>query len=156
MVQRALVLLCVGCMAVFMSSCGQTYELQSISVSPSYANLTGAGAEQQFVVTATYTNTKTNVVTVKSNYQLNASPLNTSNPGVAPLSSVKYNNSGLVEVVGAACTFAPTTTTTGGTTTTTYSSNPYTLTIGYTEGSKTVTAIANIDVTNTPGCDGQS
>lgn len=146
MVKRALVLLCVGCMAVFMSSCGQTYQLQSINVSPSYINLTGAGAEQQFVVTATYTNTKTNVVTVNSKYQINGSPLNTTDPGVAPLASLKLNNSGLVEVVGLACTF-PTSSTTG---------SPYTLNISYTEGSKTVTAIANIDVTNAPGCDGQS
>jgi hypothetical protein len=139
-------------MAVFMSSCGQTYQLQSISVTPSYINLAGSGAEQQFVVTATYTNSKTNVVTLKSSYQIDSSPLNTTTPGVAPLSSLNYNNSGLVEVVGPACTFVPTT----SGTTTTYGDSPYTFNVKYTEGSVTVTAVANIDVANAPGCDGQS
>ena len=47
-------------------SCGQTYELASIELTPTSPNIIGIGGTQQFVVTAKYTNTKSEEITVKS------------------------------------------------------------------------------------------
>ncbi len=150
MVQRALVLLCVGCMAVLMSSCGQTYELQSITISPTAVSLEGGGAQQAFVVTANYSNTKTNVVTVKSNYQIGVPTDEATNP-LYNQASLKLNQSGIVEVVGVTCTWTTTPVTTGTATSYTYGTDPYVLTATYSEGSKTVTAIALLSVNNAAG-----
>ncbi len=150
MARRVSIVLFIGVIALFMASCGQTYELQSIAVTPAAAKLVGSGATQTFVVTATYTNTKTGVVTTRAKYQINESPLNATNPGIAPMSALNVNASGLLEVIAPACTFVPV----GSGTATTYGAYPYTLVVSYTENSKTVTGYAQIGVVNTPGCNG--
>jgi hypothetical protein len=137
-------------MAVFMSSCGQTYELQSITISPTAVSLEGGGAQQAFVVTANYSNTKTNVVTVKSAYQIGVPADEATNP-LYNQASLKLNQSGIVEVVGVTCTWTTTPVNTGTTTTYSYGTDPYVLTATYTEGSKTVTAIALLSVNNAAG-----
>lgn len=158
MVKRALVLLCVGCMAVFMSSCGQTYELQSITVAsaatgvPS-ANLEGIGATDSFIVTAHYSNTKSNVVTVQSSFQLGAS----TDPN-APLDAVSLNRSGVVQAIqspttgSGACTWHATPTNSTDTTFS-YSTEPYPVTVTY----QGFTAQAYLSVASAGGCyDGQA
>jgi hypothetical protein len=57
-------------MAVFMSGCGQTYKLETITASPSTVDLTSASPTQALIITATFSNSKTSVVTLKSNYQV--------------------------------------------------------------------------------------
>ncbi len=130
MVQRAMVLLCVCSLAVFMMSCGQTYELQSITVASvatgtATANLEGVGSSDSFTVTAHYSNTKTEDVTARSTYQLGASADKN-----APLASLSLNNSGIVKAVGAACTWHATPTNAAASTFA-YSTQPYTVTVTY-------------------------
>jgi hypothetical protein len=93
-------------MALFMASCGQTYELQSISVSPTTANLEGINTTQAFTVTAHYSNTKTEDVTVKSRYQVSQATAAT-DPDT-PNGALSVNNSGVAETSSTvwACTWA--------------------------------------------------
>jgi hypothetical protein len=155
MVRRALLLLCIGFLTLFAASCGQTYELQSITVTPgtqgangaAYINLEGIGAFQQLTVTAHYSNTKTQDVTTKSQFELNAS----ADPN-APLTALSLNRSGLLEVVNAACTWyaeptdSPTDSQFG------YSTDPYPVTVTY-SGFTTTTFVS---VANEGDCyDGQ-
>jgi hypothetical protein len=102
MVRRAMVVLCLGLMTILLASCGQTYELQSISITPDTGfDLDGLGKSGQLKVTAHYSNTKTEDVTVKSIYQVSVPQ--DSDPR-APLSvpgtnqgAVTVDNSGLVQ-----------------------------------------------------------
>lgn len=130
MVRRAMVVLCLGLMTVILASCGQTYEMQSITIAPDTGyDLEGLGKSGQLTVTAHYSNSKTEDVTAKSTYQVGASQ----DPR-APLGAVTVNKSGLVQNsanVGV-CTWyvtpnssSPTNTSFG------YYTQPYTVTVTY-------------------------
>jgi hypothetical protein len=157
MVRRALLVLCLGLMTVLLASCGQTYELQSISVTPgtldsagnSQINLVGDGAFQQLTVTAKYSNTKTKDVTVHSSYQLNASKMGDASDGrsIAPLTSVAVNNSGMVNVLDYACTW-DTEPTSSADTAWYYTIAPYQVKVTYTENGVTATALMDVTVVN--------
>jgi hypothetical protein len=146
MVRRVFTVFCLGAIAILMTSCGQTYELQSISVSPSSANFDTFGSTQQFTVTATYTNTKTEDVTARSNYSIGPSPaLNSTTAPLPPVNApISYNDSGLVTASAnvPACTYAPTTNV----------PSPYSLNITYTENGITKTASASLNVATASGC----
>lgn len=158
MVRRALVVLCFAFTTVFMASCGQTYHLVSISATPSTGyNLEVPGQTGAITVTATYSNTKTNVVTVSSKYQIAAS----SNPS-APLSvngvpALTVNQSGVVQASGSAgvCTWTAAIPT--GSTTYAYTSAPYTVNVTYTDSGVTVSSSVPISVATAANCyDGQA
>jgi hypothetical protein len=104
MARRALILLCIGFMTVFMASCGQTYELQSITVTPAQPNIEGINVSQPLTVTAHFSNSKTEDVTVKSLYQIGqATALTDPN---TPLAGLTVNKSGVVETTSVpACTW---------------------------------------------------
>jgi hypothetical protein len=105
MVRRALVLLCMASMAVFVASCGTSNKLLSITVSPSQPNIQGISSPQALKVTANYSNTKTQDVTVRASYQL-AGSLDTLN---APLDGLTINKSGILETTTVpACTWVHT------------------------------------------------
>jgi hypothetical protein len=147
MVQRAMVLLCVCSLAVFMLGCGQTYELQSITVASAATgtatvNLEGVGSSDSLIVTAHYSNTKTEDVTVHSTYQLGASA-----DANAPLASLSLNNSGIAKAVGAACTWHATPTNVAASTFA-YTTQPYTVTVTYSG----FTTQAFINVANAGEC----
>lgn len=147
MVQRAMVLLCVCSLAVLMLGCGQTYELKSITVASvatgtATADLEGQGSSDSFTVTAHYSNTKTQDVTVHSTYQLGASA-----DADAPLASVNLNNSGIVKAVDAACTWHATPTNAADSTFA-YTTQPYTVTVTYSG----FTTQAFVNVANAGGC----
>ncbi len=147
MVRRALILLCFGLMTVFMASCGQTYQLQSISVTPAQPNIEGINSPSpglQLVVTAHYSNTKTEDVTVNSTFQLGAS----SDPD-APLSALTVNKSGVVQTTSVpACTWGYKLNPDGST----YSywiTSPYVVTVTY-SGFTTTSAVSV--ASRAPGC----
>jgi hypothetical protein len=163
MVRRVLGVLCLGITVLFMSSCGQTYKLLSISVTPgtltpsgdSQVELVGIGAFQQLTVTATFSNTKTQVVTVDPNtkYELGSSLMPSNlNPSVAvPLQNVVVSNSGMVSVLSAACTY-DTEPISSADSSWTYFTYPYKLKVTYTNNGVTATAIMDVNVLNTRYC----
>jgi hypothetical protein len=125
MVRRALIVLCVGLMTIFLANCGQTYELESITISPDTGyNLEGLGKSGQLTVTAHYSNTKTEDVTSKSTYEV----LGSLDPR-APLGAVTVNNSGLVQNSAnlPICTWYATPAGSGFG----YTTQPYTVTVTY-------------------------
>ncbi len=152
MVHRAWILLCVSGLALLMAGCGQTYELQSITVAAkstgtASTNLEGIGAEDSFIVTAHYSNTKTEDVTTKATFQLGAS-----SDGNAPLTAVSLDKSGIIKAVDAACTWHATPTDSNDTNFS-YSTKPYTLTVNY----GGFTSQAFVSVASATGCyDGQA
>ena len=133
MLRRALAGLCVGFMCIFAASCGQTYKVVSVNVTPAAGYiLTTASPTGQLAAVATFSNTKTSDVTLSSNYIIEESGLNST---TAPLTidgvpTVNVNGSGLVTASGTAlaCTYAETTV--GGVTTIT--PEPYTVQVTYT------------------------
>jgi hypothetical protein len=143
MVRRALLAICSALLLIGMGGCGQTYELQSISVSPTSFSLGAIGATEPLVVTAVYTNTKSEVVTAKTQFGADSPAGDATN---APPSALKVNLSGVVEVVGAACTWTATQGADG--TTYTYSSQPYVVTATF-EGHQTQ---AFVNVNSEQGC----
>ena len=152
MVQRAWMMLCVCGLALLMAGCGQTYELQSITVAAkstgtASTNLEGIGAEDSFIVTAHYSNTKTEDVTTKATFQLGSSTdVN------APLTAVSLDKSGIIKAVNAACTWHATPTDVK-LTTFAYSTEPYTLTVSF----GGFTSQAFVSVASAAGCyDGQT
>lgn len=157
MVRRTLIVLCLGLMTIFMASCGQTYKLLSITVTPgtldasgnSAIYLEGDAAFQQLTVTATYSNTKTSDVTLKSTYQIGASDIGLyfNNPNPAPLTAIAANRTGLISVIGPACTW-DTEPTNSGDTAWAYGLYPYHAMISYTENGVTVTAPLDVNVAN--------
>jgi hypothetical protein len=158
MVRRAFVVLCFAFMTVFMASCGQTYHLVSITATPSTGyNLEVPGQTGALIVTATYSNTKTSVVTVSSKYEISAS----SNPA-APLSvngvpALAVNQSGVVQASATAgvCTWTSSIPT--GATTYAYVTSPYIVNISYTDSGVTVTTSVPISVATAANCyDGQA
>ena len=144
MVRRVLAGLCVCFMCIFVTSCGQTYQLQSIAVTPANGYvLTSAAPTGQLTVTATYSNTKTNDVTGKSSYEVGDSGLNST---TAPQGVVTINDSGLVAATGPlACTYAPTT----------FLPNPYPVSVTYSENGVTVHATVSINVQTLSPCGGK-
>ena len=150
MVRRVMIVLCVGFMGIFAASCGQTYKLQSISVSPTSLSLDTFGSTQQLTVTATYTNTKTNDVTQKSQYTIGGSsaPDNAAPLSVNGMPTVTVNNSGLVAASSnvPACTYAATTN----------AAYPYSVNVSYTEDGVTVSSSASLNVATASGCDATS
>ncbi len=147
MERRALVVLCLSLMTLLLASCGQTYELQSITVSgpqggtDSSFNIEGFGNSQPVVVTANYTNGKTDDVTIHSNYSMGAS----ADPN-APLTAVEVNQSGVLKVIDGACTWSYTFP--NGSTTANYTTQPYPVTITY--SGHTTTAF--LSVASEGGC----
>jgi len=145
MVRRTLVVLCFAFMTVFMASCGQTYELQSITVSPTSATLEGLNAPQALTVTAHYSNTKTQDVTAASTYTV----VPTAVTILPPKGAVSVNTSGIVQSSPTivACTFETVLNPDG----TTYSypvTAVYLVTVAYSGQ----TATANIYVDSAFGC----
>jgi hypothetical protein len=153
MLRRALILSCVGLLTVLLASCGQSYEVQSITVTDAdNFVLTGLGVGDQLTVTANYSNSKTAVVTTKASYngvEASANPVS----GAAPNGAVTVNNSGIaVDSTELACTYAPPVS--GGATT--YTPYPYIANVSYTENGVTVSASVPINVAITgSGCDGK-
>jgi len=143
MLRRVLAGLCVGFMCIFVTSCGQTYKVVSIDVTPANGySLDSSSPTGQLTVTATYSNTKTSDVTLSSSYSVQGSgnPI----PEAAPVGAVVINNSGLVTASGTllACTFDATTST----------PYPYIAQVSYTNNGVTVHATAPINVATAPGC----
>lgn len=134
--------------------CGQTYELQSITVAAkstgtASTNLEGIGSEDSLIVTAHFSNTKTEDVTTRATFQLGAS---SRTDGAAPLTAVTLDKSGILKAVDAACTWhaAPTD---SKLTTFDYSTEPYTVTVNF----NGFTTQAFVSVASAAGCyDGQS
>lgn len=91
MVRRVLVILCFGFMTLFMASCGQTYELQSITIAPSQPNIDGISTPLAVTVTAHYSNGKTEDATTKASYQVSSS-----DPADVPLAGLAVNKSGIL------------------------------------------------------------
>jgi hypothetical protein len=147
MLHRVMVVLVIASLTLLWTGCGQTYELQSITVASTNTgtattNLEGIGASDSFIVTAHYSNTKSNVVTTQSKFQLGASA-----DANAPLASLSLNNSGVVKTVDAACTWHATPTNTTDTTFA-YTTQPYTVTVTF-EG---FTTTGYVNVANAGEC----
>ncbi len=130
MVRRALVVLCLGLTTLILANCGQTYELQSITIAPDTGyDLEGLAKSGQLTVTAHYSNSKTDDVTSKSTYEVSGSQ----DPR-APLGGVTVNNSGLVQnsaSLGVCTWYAEPTGSAVGNTSFGYSTYPYTVTVTY-------------------------
>ena len=145
MVRRVLAGLCVGFMCIFGASCGQSYKLQSIAVTPStgysFSDLGDTGA---LVVVASFSNTKSSVVTANSTYQVGVS---TAPANAAPLGVITVDNSGLVvnSSTLVACTYDPVTS----------QAYPYPVTVSYSNNGVTATKIVPINVSTAPGCNGK-
>lgn len=138
-IRRVISLIACGVVAVALSGCGDSFELQSISLEPTHPNLVGIGGTGQFVVTAHYSNNKTADVTRKATYVISASE-----SIFAPLPAVTINANGLAEAIDGACTW----THTGVAPNYEYATNPYPLDVTF-EG-KTVRGF--ISVASVGGC----
>jgi hypothetical protein len=159
-----LIVLCLGLTTVILASCGQTYEVKSIAVTPGVLaasgneqiTLVGIGAYQQLTVTAIYSNGKTRDVTQSSGttYQINSSIMPAAlNPAVAvPLQNVSLSTSGLVSVRSEACTFDTEPNPGSNDTAWTYFGYPYKGLITYTNNGVAVTALLDIEVVNSRWC----
>lgn len=148
MLRRVLAGLCVGFMCIFAASCGQTYQLQSITVTDADDfNLSSLSEPNDpLTVTAHFSNTKTSVVTTSASYN----GVTGSTAPNAPNGAVTVNDSGIVELKSQACTWAIPE---GGTTLVDY---PYYVNVSYTENHVTRTTQVPISVAITgSGCDGQ-
>jgi len=150
--RRALLAISSALILLGLAGCGQTYELQSITVSPSSPNIEGIGSTQALTVTAHYSNTKTADVTVNSKFELMASPdpqapqYNSQNNPV-----IMVDKSGIVTVLGPACTWTATLESDGQTYS--YGTQPYTVVVTY--GGFTAQSFVSVD--SESGCyDGQT
>lgn len=156
MLRRVLTVLCIGFVCFFAASCGQSFDLESITATPTSPNIEGIGSTQQLTVTASFTNQKTSDVTTRATYQVGAS----ADPN-APLDALTLNNSGLLQAVVSptqqigSCTWhaQPTDNTL---TTYNYSTQPYDVTVTFTQNGVTATTHAYVSVDSAAGCyDGQ-
>jgi len=156
MVRRAMLVVCFALMAVFMTSCGQTYKLTGLQVTPgtltpsgaSTINLEGQGAFQQLTVTATFSNSKTQDVTQASTFgQIGDSALGEK---IAPLESLTVVG-GFVKVVGYACTWDTEPTDPPTNSKFSYGIAPYSVNISYTDNGITKTTQAFVNVNNDAG-----
>jgi hypothetical protein len=159
MVRRALIVLCLGLMTILLASCGQTYELQSLTVAATAAgsstasasaaaNIEGIGNTAALAVTAHYSNSKTQDVTVNSIYQVDAS----TDPR-APLTDLTVSKSGIAKAVNpnGTCTWYAEPTSSADTAFG-YGTQPYPVTITYTENGVTATTMAYISVASATDC----
>jgi hypothetical protein len=145
MARRALIGLCVVFMCIFAASCGQTFDLQSITVSPSSPNVEGIGGQVALTVTAHYSNTKTANVTVHTKFDTSTLP-----------PAVTLNASGILEAVGPACTWHATPTNAGDSSFD-YSTDPFIANASYTENGVTKTTPIFVSVDSVADCfDGQA
>jgi hypothetical protein len=145
MVRRVLTMLCVGFMCVFAASCGQTYELQSITVSPNSPNVEGIGGTQALTITAHYSNTKTEDVTARTTFN---------GSGLPP--TVTLNLSGILEAVGGVCTWSAEPTDPPTDSQFAYSTDPFIASASYTENGVTKTTPIFVSADSLAGCyDGQ-
>ncbi len=139
--KKILTLIACGVLAFAFSGCGDSYELQSISINPTHPNVVGIGGTAQFTVTAHYSNNKTQDVTTRSTFQI-AAPVGAP---FAPLSAITINPSGLTEAVNpGACTWV----TSGTSPNWQYATDPYVLTVSF--SGKTVEGY--ISVASLGGC----
>lgn len=141
MVRRALIVLCVGFMCIFAASCGQTYQLQSITVAPSSPGLEGISQTLPLKITAHFSNTKTEDVTAVSTYALASTG--------QPIDALSVSPSGILSTstLTPACTWKATLNPDGKT----YSYSivePYQLTVTY----HGVTAMAAVTVDSAATC----
>ena len=137
MARRMMLVVLAVALTMLLAGCGQTYEVVSISATPPRVALSSTTTSQQFKITATYSNTKTEDVTTQASYSMTDSTAST-----APLDGISYNNAGLVSLTATpSCTY-----------TTSTASNPYTLNVSYSNNGKTVTTSAYIDVNNSSTC----
>jgi len=133
------IVLCVGFVCFLGASCGDSYELQSISITPSTGlTLSTPGETEAISVIAYFSNSKSLGVTHQSSYMITAP-----DPGMistAPDGAVLYEIPNLISASPTvlACTFS------GGV------NYPYTVTASYTRNG--VTKTASIPVTVTDGC----
>jgi hypothetical protein len=150
MLRRAFILLCVGLLMVMLASCGQTYKLMSITVTttpagattPSasaWGNIEGIGNTATLAVTAHYSNTKTEDVTVKSTFEVGDS----TDPR-APTGALTVNVSGIAKAVdpNGTCTWYAEPTNSADTTFA-YDTKPYVVTVTY--SGFTTTAYVSVD-----------
>ena len=86
---------------IFCLACGDTYDLQSIEISPATPAITGIGLSQQFKVVAKYSNGKSQDVTARATYAIQAP----AGPVLAPLTAVTLSASGRLQVIDTACTW---------------------------------------------------
>jgi hypothetical protein len=140
-VRRALLVVCLGIMCVFLSNCGQTFELQSITVSPNAVNMNSVGATQTFTTTAFFSNTKTADLALRATFTLGKSA-----GGVDPAGILSVNKN-VVEVTAPFCTWTATATDSG----VTYSTDPFVLNITFTNNGITKATEALISVSS-DGC----
>jgi hypothetical protein len=140
--KKILTLIACGVLAFAFSGCGDSYELQSISIDPTHPNVVGIGGTQQFTVTAHYSNNKTSDVTRRATFQISAP---SGGGSFAPLSAVTINANGLVEALNpGACTWMVS----GTSPNWLYGTDPYILTVSF--GGKTVEGY--ISVASIAGC----
>jgi hypothetical protein len=140
--KKILKLIAFGLLAFVFSGCGDSRELQSISINPASPNIVGIGGTAQIAVTAHYSNNKTLDVTRSATYQISA-PFGKSS--FVPLSAITIDANGLVEAVNpGACTW----TVSGTTPEWTYTTDPYTLNVSF--DGKTVQG--HISVASIAGC----
>lgn len=135
-------LIACGVFAFALSGCGDSYELQSISIDPTHPNVVGIGGTAQITVTAHYSNNKTSDVTRRATYLI-ATP--SGGTAFAPLSAVTINPNGLVEALNpGACTWVVS----GTSPNWQYATDPYILTVAF--GGKSVEGY--ISVASIGGC----
>lgn len=139
---KILTLIACGVLAFAFNGCGDSYELQSISIDPTHPNVVGIGGTAQFTVTAHYSNNKTSDVTRRATYSI-ASPAG--GVAFAPLSAITINANGLTEALNpGACTWVVS----GTSPNWEYATDPYILTVSF--GGKTVEGY--ISVASLGGC----
>lgn len=152
--RRALAVVCLCVLCVFLANCGQSFDLQSIDVSPASPNLEGIGSSQTFTVTAHFSNTKSADVTQRATFVM-GKDLDTST--IDPIASgILTLNQNVVQNVLPGCTWTSTSNGSGGYN---YGTNPFVLTVTYTDNGVTKQAQAFVSVASTaiPACyDGQS
>ena len=127
---------------LLLASCGQTYELVSLELTPTHPNVVGIGGTAQFAVTAKYSNTKSSDVTHRSAYTITAPSGTTS---VVPPGALTMSPTGRLEVVLGACTW----TNSGTTTDPVYGTDPYVLKAKFDNQE----AIAFVSVAAIAGCE---
>jgi hypothetical protein len=148
MARRVLVALCFGFMTLILASCGQTYELQSITISPSQPKIDGISTPLAVTVTANYSNGKSEDATTKAAYQISSS-----DPTNVPLAGLSVNKSGILSTTTVpVCTWSWTLNSDGSTYTYALVS-PYTLTATY--SGFTATAVVGV-ASAVPCYDGSS
>jgi hypothetical protein len=148
MVRRPLLAICSALLLIAMAGCGQSYKLVSISASPSTGyDFTELGETGALTITATYSNTKTENVTLSAQYEVQGSSSSEAPSGVVSVDSsgVIHNSSSVT-----ACTW--TSSTSNGTTT--YTQAPYTILVTFTEWGVTKQTTVPVTVETKSNCSG--